>query len=235
VKEEARSVGSHLASLSWVAIRSFAGTVFALTLAGVVLAILSYAFLGRYHWSYGVIAAALALVESVTLGFVLGAKRALVLATAHGLGSLQLGRKSVRMVFDRVLGAADGDTSGGGSRIARGLERLPLAQADKLLNRSVQAIMGDTAQSGWLRRKIQVRLLGAVRRYTLARFREEGAGHDGIDLLRVKEDLERTVDDALVRKLSGGLRLWMALALVGLPCLVAAQVWITILLLGPKA
>ena len=33
----------------------------------------------------------------------------------------------------------------------------------------------------------------------------------------MKEDLEQTVDEALVRKVRGGLRLWTALALVGLP------------------
>ena len=54
-------------------------------------------------------------------------------------------------------------------------------------------------------------------KYTLARFREEGAKHGGIDLLKVKEELEQTVDDKLVEKIRGGLRVWTILVAIGLP------------------
>ena len=70
---DVRAVGSYLATLAWVALRTFLRTVLALTLAGVVLAGVSYLFLREHPWPYGVIAAAVALIESITTGFVLGA------------------------------------------------------------------------------------------------------------------------------------------------------------------
>jgi hypothetical protein len=159
----------------------------------------------------------------------------LVNAAAHGLGSLRLGRSLVRLVFERMLGVADAEGSGErGGRVTRGLERLPFAQAEKLLSGSVLDVMGDAGQGGWLRRAIRARLLGAVRKYTLARFREEGAKDGGIDLVRVKGELERTVDDVLARKVRGGLRLWTALVILGLPLVVAMQTWFLILLLRSK-
>src|SRR5262245_41015553 len=91
MKVDVGSIGRHLASLAWVALRSFVGTVLVFTLVGVVLAGLSYYVLREHHWIYGVTAVALALLEAVTAGVVLGAKRAVVLAVAHGLGSLRLG------------------------------------------------------------------------------------------------------------------------------------------------
>jgi hypothetical protein len=230
VKFDVRSIGNHLASLAWVAMRSFVGTVLVLTLVGVVLAGLSYCFLPEYHWIYGAIAIVVTLIESVTTGFVLGAKRAVAIAVAHGLGSLRLGGALVRLVFERMLGVAGGEEIGErGGRITRGLEGVPLAQADELLSGAVRDVTGDAAQGGWLRRTIRGRLLEAVRRYTLARFREEGAKHGGIDLLKVKEELEQTVDDALVRKVRGGLRLWTVLVIFGLPLVVAVQTCIIIM------
>jgi len=53
-------------------------------------------------------------------------------------------------------------------------------------------VTGDMEQVGWLRRKIQARLLKAIQKYTLARFREEGDKHGSINLPKVKEELEQT-------------------------------------------
>ena len=232
MKVDVRSIGSHLASLAWVALRSFVGTLCVLTLAGAVLAGLSYYFLREYPWYYGLIAAALALIESVTIGFLLGTKRATVMVAAHGLGSLRLGRSLVRLVFERMLGVAEGEELGErGGRIAQGLERLPVAQAEQRLSEAARRLTGEAAQGGWLRARIQAWLLEAVRKFTLARFRDEEAKHGGVDLLKVKEELERTVDDALVRKVRGVARLWTALVIIGLPLVVAIQTWIILLLL----
>ncbi len=234
MKVDIRAIGVHLAKLAWVAIRSFVGTLFVFTLAGVVLAGLSYFFLRADHWLYGVIAVVVALIESVATGIVLGAKRAMVMAAAHGLGELQLGRSLVRLIFDRMLGVASGGEVGErGGVIVRGVERLPLAQADELLSSAVRGVTGE-AQGGWVRRRIQGRLLEVVRKYTLARFREEGAKHGGIDLLKMKQELEDTVDAALVQKVRGGLRLWTILVIIGLPAVVAAQTWFIIMLIHVK-
>jgi hypothetical protein len=235
VKVDIRWIGSHLASLAWVALRSFMGTLLVFMFAGLVLAGLSYYFLRDHHWIYGAIGVALALIESVGTGIIFGAKRAGAMAMAHALGSLRLGRSLVRLVFERMLGVAEADEFGErGGRIARSLERLPLAQAAQLLDSAVLSLAGEAEQAGWLRRTIRARLVEIVRKYTLARFRAEGAKHGGIDLLKLKEELEQTVDDALVQKVRGALRLWTALVIVGLPFVVAAQTWLLLLLLRSK-
>lgn len=229
---DVRSVGGHLAGLAWVALRSFLGTVLVLTLAGIVLAGLSYYFLREHHRLYGMIAVAVALAESVAAGVVLGANRAVVTALAHGLRTLRLGRLLVRLVFDRMLGVDGGEAFGErGGRLAHGLERLPLAQAEARLTAAIQAVTGDAGQGGWLRRKLQARLLEGVRTYTLTRFREEGTQQGGVDLVKVREELEPTVDDALVRKVRGGLRLMTVLVVLALPGIVAIQTWVIIMLL----
>lgn len=234
MKADVRSIGSHLGSLAGVALRSFVGTIFVVTLAGIVLAGLSCYFLREHHWLYGLIAIVAALIESVTTGFVLGVKRALALALAHGLGALRLGRALVRLVFERMLGVTPDEQLGErGGRIAQSLERLPLAQAEGRLNAVIRDMTGG-AQGGWLRQKIHTWLLEAVRKYTLARFRYEETRHGGIDLLKVQEELERNVDDALVQKVRGGLRLWTMLVIIGLPLTVAVQTWIAIMLLTSK-
>jgi hypothetical protein len=233
VKVDAHYIGGHLAALTWVAARSFLGTLLLLSLAGAVLAGLAWWWLHDYHWAYGTIAAALALAECVATGIILGTKRAVVMTLAHGLGSLLLGRALVRLVFERMLGIAAGTEFGTrGGRVSQGLERLPLAQADELLSGAVRSLTGDAAKTGWLRRTIQARLLEAVRRYTLGRFRQEGAKYGGIDLMKLKDELEQTVDDALVRKVCSGLWLWTALVILGLPLVVAAQTWLMLALLA---
>ena len=62
----------------------------------------------------------------------------------------------------------------------------------------------------------------------------QGQAHRGIDLLKVKEEMEQTVDNELVQKLRGGLQLWTALVIVGLPLVVTVQTWVIIMLLHTK-
>jgi hypothetical protein len=236
VKVDLRSAGGHLANLAWIAARSFLATVFIATSAGILLAGLSYTFLREYHWSYGLLAVVAALVESLALGVWLGGKRALAMALAHGLGVLRLGRSLVRLIFERMLSVGDEDEPGARrGRITRGLEGLPLAKADDLLTRAVRAVMGEIGQGGWLRRKLHGRLLEVVRKYTLARFREEGAKHGGVDLVKMRDELEQTIDDSLVQKLRGGLLYPTALAIIGLPLVIAIQTWLIVKLAAAKS
>ena len=234
MKVDVRSLGAGIATLAWVALRSFVGTFLAFMLIGSVSAGLSYYFLRDHGWLWGLTAVAVALVESVALGVILGAKQAMVGALAHGLGKLHLGRSFVGLVFERML-PLDGSSEGGdrGGPVSRRLERLPLAQAEQLLSAAILAVAGDAERCGWLRRKIRDRLLEVVRRYTLARFRDEESAHGGIDLLRAKEELEQSADEALIRKVRQGLMLWTVLAVIGLPLVVAAQTWAAVLLLRP--
>jgi hypothetical protein len=201
-------------------------------LVGIVLAGVSCYFLREYQWRYGVIAVVITLIEAVALGAILGVKRAMVMTLAYGLGSLQLGRTLVRLVFERMQRGAAGEKAGSpNGRIAEGLKRLPLAQADELLSAAIRDVTGGVAQGGWLRRKVQTRLLNTVRKYTLARFREEGARQGGVDLPKVQEELEQTIDEILVRKVRGGVLLFTVAVMVGFPLAVAAQTYLILVLL----
>jgi hypothetical protein len=229
------SVTSHVVGLARAVLRSFVVTVFVVALFGLVLAGLSFFFLREQPRVYGAAAVAVAIIESLVAGFFLGGKRAVVAAAAHGLGSMQSGRALVRLVFERIFGVAQGIEFGDrGGRITRGLERLPLAEAETLLGDAVRKATGDAQPSGRLRRMIQNRVLQAVQTYTLARFRAEGARHGGIDLLKVKEELERTVDDMIIRNVRAGLRFWTALTIIGLPVLIAAQTWLAVTFFEPS-
>lgn len=55
---------------------------------------------------------------------------------------------------------------------------------------------------------------GSVREDTLGRFGQEGAKHGGMDLLKVKQTLEQTIDEVRVRRVIAGLRFWRVPAIV---------------------
>jgi hypothetical protein len=234
MKVDFRAVGRHVAGMAWVAVKSFAGTLGLLTLAGCVLAGVSYFFL-RGNQTYAVVGAIVAVVEGIVTGVLFGAKRGMVMGLAHGLGQLRLGKSLIQLVFDRILKVTELEAMGErGGRIARTAERVPLAQADQMLSKAVHGVTGETGQGGWLRRKIQGKLLGMVEKYTLARFREEGAAHGGIDLLKVRGELEDTIDDKMVEKVRGGLKVWTIVVIVFFPLLVAIQTYVAIMLLHAK-
>src|SRR5256885_2648887 len=61
-----------------------------------------------------------------------------------------------------------------------GLERLPLARAERLLTEAVGSLTGaPDGEGGWLRRQARARLLALVQRYTLARSEERRVGEEG--------------------------------------------------------
>jgi hypothetical protein len=182
------------------------------------------------------IAAVVALLEALATGVVLGGKRALITALAHGLSTLRLGRTTVRILFGRLLGIADGDEFGArGGAMARALERIPLAQAEERLNTAVNGMVrAQTAGGGlrgWLRRKLQSKLLRFVHTYTLARFREQDFREGGVELVKVQTDLEELIDVRLAAKLRSGINVWTILVILGLPSAVLAQTFIVLALL----
>ncbi len=226
-----RSLGTHLAAVSRVTMRSFRRTILAAAFAGGVLAGLSYYFLREHHWAYGAAAAAVAIAEAAAVGVVLGVKRAAAAAVMYAFGTLRVGGSLVRVVFERILGVRAEES---GMRIVQGLAPVPADQADQMLAGAVRSVTADE-RGGFVRRATQGRLLEAVRKFTQERIRVDGAaGHGGVDLLALKEKLERTVDDGLVKKVRGEIRWATAVAAVGLPLLVAAQTWLVLLLLQPK-
>src|SRR5579884_4128867 len=105
------SLGRGVARLAIIALRSFLGTLLVVSLAGVFLAAASAYFL-RHHPLYASIATAVAVAEAITAGILLGGKRAIVMALVHGLLSLKLGRATVHLLFERLLGVVAGQEFG---------------------------------------------------------------------------------------------------------------------------
>jgi hypothetical protein len=223
---DVRAIGSHLTSTAWVAQKTFFGTLFLAFLAGVVLAVASYYFLRDLHWVYGLIAVAAALVESLIAGVMLGAKRGIAMAVVQSLEKLQLGRVITHSAFDKMLGVTEGNDAGErGHVVTKAAERVPLAQANEKLHAAIVKLTGEAQGAGWLRRKIQAWLMDAVEKFTLAQFRDENAQHGGVDLVKVRDELERRVDQALVERVRGGVKMVTMLVMIGLPLLVAVQTW----------
>jgi hypothetical protein len=230
------SIWRGVTGLALVALRSFLGTFLIVSVAGAFLAAISAYFL-RHHPLYASIAAAVAVAESVTSGILLGSKRAIVMTLVHSILSLQLGRAIVRLVFERLGVNAGQEFGNRGGAIAQVAERLPLAQAESRLTAVANHLLVGRASeggSGWLSRRVQARLLWMVQRYTLARFREERTRYGGVDLVKVRDELEVTIDNRLISKLRVGLNLWTALVILGLPAAVFAQTYLLIALLNAK-
>ena len=228
-KSYARSVGSIL----FVAVLSFCGTMLLMACMGVVLAACTYYLLAEHAFWYGVIGAAVVLLETVIVGVLWAGKRAVVMALVHGLRRHRVGQVMVRLTFERLLGVTgEQDFGDRGGVVVRAVERLPLAQAEQRLAETVDSLLNaDDGGRGvmtrlrrWLRRK----LLRYVQAYTLARFRESGAQHGGVDVLMVKTELENRVDDLLVAKVRHGLNLWTLGVLIGLPAQVFAMVFVVL-------
>lgn len=219
-----RSIAGHVGSLTWVAVRSLTVTATLVLAAGVLLAWLSWVVLRDCPWWYGLIAVVLAVVEAVAAAVVLGIGRGVVNAAVETLRRLQLGRLIVGQVFQRILGVREGEDVGErGGAIARGLERLPLAQANQRLDTAVASVTGEGSEGGWLRRAVRRLLLKGVRAVTLARFRDSAARHGGVDLLKVRDGLGESVDGMVADHLRGQRRGWTLSVAVVLVLLALVQ------------
>ncbi len=209
-----------VAPLAAVALRSFALTVLSMVLLGLVLSGLSFYFTYERSTLYGVLAILLALLTCTVAGFMVAGQRAIAAALMRGLREYQLGGIAVRLLFDRLLGVTEQpEPDGRGAVVARAAERLPLAQAEARLSEAVTAILRAPDEgggpAGWFRRKVQGKLLGFVKQYTLARFRQEGAEHGGIDLLKVRAELGQGIDGFLIEKVRSTAVRYTALVIAG--------------------
>lgn len=219
-----RKIAGHFGSLTWVAVRSLTVTAVVVLAAGALLAWLSWVVVRDCPWWYGLIAVVLAAVEAVAAAVVLGIGRGVVNAAVETLRRLQLGRLIVGQVFQRILGVREGEEVGErGGAVARGLERLPLAQANTRLDAAVAAVTGEVSEGGWLRRAVRRLLLKGVRAVTLARFRDDTARHGGVDLLKVRDGLGGSVDGRVADHLRGQRRGWTLSVAVGLVLLAFVQ------------
>jgi hypothetical protein len=226
------SIWLNAAGMGKAGLRSFLRTMVLLSCAGVILGIVTY------YWLMGgapfaanqraVVAAVLAVLvlgDCILAGIALAAKRAVAMALVHLLRSQRPGQAMASLLFQRLLGVTGGQPLGQrGGMVAQAVERVPLAQLEKRMSEAIGDLLGGEAAGGgikgWMRRRLERRLLGMVQKYTLARFREADAQYGSVDLAAVQIEVESSIDDRLVRKLRRGIDLWTAVAVV----LLAVQV-----------
>jgi hypothetical protein len=215
--DSSHSLGRQIAGLAGAAFRSFVATFAVVLLLGIILASISFAYVNRHSTGYALFAAGLAIAEAVAAGMYLAGQRAVLSAAVCGLETYRLGGSIVRMIFDRIAGSE--------GAVASGLNRLPLSQAEGLLHRALESVMGDREAGSGLQRKLHGRVVSLLGKYTLARFRTEGTEHGGIDVPKLREELERNVDAVLANKIRSARLVPTLIVSLGLPLLVAAQTW----------
>jgi hypothetical protein len=213
-----------LAGTAWAGLKAFAIAFFSLTATGTVLAIISFFVLDSHSRWAAAIAAVVAVFEGIVTGALLGSRHATAAAAAHALGHLRLGGAAVRFVFERLLGVRDQMEPGDrGARLVEAGRKMPLAEAERLVTEKMDDLSKTAPAPGWLATKIRSKVLRAVEAITLSRFREADAQEGGVDLMRLKTELEATIDERLAAKFKSSLTLWTIVAVVGLPATVAAQ------------
>ena len=201
-------------------LKSFFRTVAVGVAASPLLAALcAWIAAGGSFWR-GLVAALVALGCSGVAMVFLAGHRAAWRMLAVGLGKLELGRRALGVVFERLLQlGGDGEHGERGVGVARAAERVPLAEAERRLSQAVTGLVRATGDGrgvrAWLRRSLQRKLLELVQRVTLARFREEGAKAGGVDLLKVRDELSARIDRLLSEQVRSALNRMTALALLG--------------------
>jgi hypothetical protein len=219
-----QAFSQQLTGTAWAGLKAFAIAFFSMTVAGIVLAIVSFLVLDSHSRWAAVIASVVAIFEGIVAGALLGGRHATAAAAAHALGHLRLGGAAVRFVFERLLRIRDQTDPGDrGARLVEAGRKMPLAQAERLVTEKIDDLSKTAPAPGWLAKKIRARVLSAVEAVTLSRFREADAREGGVDLVRLKTELEATIDERLAAKFKSSLTLWTIVAVVGLPATVAAQ------------
>ena len=197
------SLGKTIAAVTGVAIRAFIATFIVFAIAGVILAAASGYVLRAQPWFYGAAGIAVALVESVALGIFLGMKQATSAAAIEGLGRLRLARSVLLILLDHMHQSLDKTTDEAAS--------MPLVKVETMLAVAVQEAIDKSAHDGMIRGRLRARLIRAVQRHALERFRDENAQHGSVNLHTVKAGLENTIDDDLIARMRSSLHFWSAI------------------------
>lgn len=189
-------------SLVGAAVSSFLHTILALAALGVALATGASLIAADGSVLRGILGAALALTVTCALGVPLAARRAVLAALLDGVRRHGVGRAAVDLVFERA-------------QLGKTVERVPLAEAERRVRTAVAAI-GRPAGSGlggWVRRRLEQRLLRLIETITLARFREGGAD---LDAAAVRAELGQRADELLARRIARTLMPTTAFVLAGM-------------------
>ncbi len=128
-------------------------------------------------------------------------------ALIAGWQKMQLGSRTMRLLFERILAMDEHAEAGDRDRgVAAPIERLPLVEAESRLRRAVNTVLGETAQHkgirGALARRIEASALRRVEALTLRAFHDEEDGA-GVDLVKVRDALAEGIDAEVEERLRG--------------------------------
>lgn len=186
------------------AFRAFASSLLGAFVLGVIVSVVCWSIASPRSTERGLIAIVFALVVfAVAAGFV-AVKRAIMTALVHGFTKLQLGERLTKLLFERLL-AVDVQHAHGerGVAVARTAERLPLATAEARLRAATDTLLREDPSAGFFRRRLRKAAIERVSLLTLAKFREDGAKHGGVDLGLVRAELAGRADQLVVDALRG--------------------------------
>jgi len=203
------------------ALGTFFRTLLGMFFLGLVVVIGGFVYAASVSALHGLLAALACLILAVAAGITLSTKRAVTGALCTAVDELDLGPKTVQLVFTHMLEVDDTDAHGErGIAAARALENLPLEQAEARLDSTIHAMLRAPAEGGglggWLRRKLLASLLEKVRALTLAEFRSAGQGAGGIDLIQIRDRLGTEIDEQLGELTSSAVRKLTVTFVVGL-------------------
>lgn len=170
-----------------------------LSLFALVLSASSFAIAARGSVFRGALAAGIAILSCIAFGSVVSIRRALLYALVTAAEKQRIAGRIAATILDGLLG---GTEEGAKSRVARSVERIPLAQATELLRDAIRTRVGETRSRRWLfgilGRRLERSLLRLVERVALDRFRADAEHGGGVDLLKVRNELNENADRWIV-------------------------------------
>jgi hypothetical protein len=155
----------------------------------------------------------------------LAVKNAVLRGVLAAVAQLGLGKRAVLLVFSR-LGVDDAGAHGErAGTLGRAAERVPLREAEQQLTQVVLSLLAErSGKSGvraWVARGLLATVLARVQAFTLARFREDGAQHGGVDLVKVRDELGGSVDGLIATQVLAQLNRLNVVVVAGYAAFVA--------------
>jgi hypothetical protein len=180
------AVADAVAKAAAAALGAFLRTTIGMITLGVVLAVGCFWYAAQGATWRGFAAGGIAVALAGVVGLMLAGKRAALAGVRSVVARYKVGDKVVGSVFDRMTSLPG----------VSAMERLPLAQAEVRLTEALEGFL-DGSNSGFVRRKLEEKLVEIVRKLTLARFRQAEAREGGIDLGVVRADLCSRADEVI--------------------------------------
>ncbi|MFO0696183.1 MAG: hypothetical protein U0230_21645 [Polyangiales bacterium] len=196
---------------------------------GVSVVAVQIARVGVESWVPGVLAGVISLAVGAVLLPMVAVKSAVGGALRHGARELRIGARIVALLFRRVLDVGMEETNehgDRGNRAARLAETVPLREAEERLVAAAHSLLGEAARTGFLRRRILAAVVSFAERMSLSGLRDDASTHGGVDLMRVRDALESTIDAKIAETIDGTLLRFTMLVTSGFSVLVLVVAYV---------